>query len=83
MDEQQLDELQRLVRVEAELHYVKETVEKAAEKIDKLERKLERYEGKLGGIFMVLVALGALLKWLWIEKLGVWNDLKSLFGKGP
>lgn len=54
--------------IREEMHSVRTTVEA-------MDKKLSRYEGKLGGIFIVVAALGALLKWLWV-------DLRNLLGKG-
>ena len=51
---------------------LEEKVEHIEEKLDSLLLKFARYEGKLGGILMVLAALGACFKLFWI-------DIKNLF----
>ena len=51
---------------------LEEKVEHIEEKLDSLLLKFARYEGKLGGILMVLAALGACFKLFW-------TDIKNLF----
>lgn len=47
-------------------------VEHVEEKLDSLLMKFARYEGKLGGILMVLAALAACFKLFW-------QDIKNAF----
>lgn len=56
------------LEIREEMHSVRTTLEA-------MDKKLSRYEGKLGGIFIVVAALGALVKWLWV-------DIRAFLGKG-
>jgi hypothetical protein len=59
---------QERAEIKEEMHSVRTTVEA-------MDKKLSRYEGKLGGIFIVVAAIGALLKWLWV-------DIRAYLGRG-
>lgn len=62
---------------EARLRAVENKLEKACEKLDALLVKLNRYEGKLGGMLMAAAALIAFFKFVAVEGT-TW--LSKLFG---
>ena len=51
---------------------LEQKMERQEEKLDSLLLKFARYEGKLGGILMVLAAITACFKLFW-------TDIKNLF----
>ncbi len=53
---------ERVMRAETTLHSVQADLQTATEKLDALLHKLERYEGKLGGVLIAAAAFVAFFK---------------------
>lgn len=79
MSEQMGEVLERIARLETKMDAVEYTYREAKTDVQKIEdnletlmRKIERYESKLGGVFLAATALIALIKlvgetgWKWL-----------------
>ena len=79
MSEQMGEVLERIARLETKMDAVEYTYREAKTDVQKIEdnletlmRKIERYESKLGGVFLVATALIAFIKlvgetgWKWL-----------------
>lgn len=82
MDHEDKEIYERLATLEAlaeagkeERAEIKNEMRSVRNTVEAMDKKLSRYEGKLGGIFIVVAALGALIKWLWV-------DIKAFLGRG-
>lgn len=80
MDDHAAEMLERIARLEAKMDTVEYTYREAKADVRKIEdnletlmRKIERYESKLGGVFLAATALIAFIKlvgetgWRWIQ----------------
>ena len=80
MDDHAAEMLERIARLEAKMDTVEYTYRGAKADVRKIEdnlatlmRKIERYESKLGGVFLAATALIAFIKlvgetgWRWIQ----------------
>ena len=57
-EEQNVDRQKRLEHIENELTSIRETV-------DRIDKELSQYRGMVGGVLLVLTALGAAVKLAW------------------
>lgn len=80
MDDHAAEMLERIARLETKMDTVEYTyreakvdVRKIEDNLETLMRKIERYESKLGGVFLAATALIAFIKlvgeagWRWIQ----------------
>ena len=57
--------VERLAKLEARHDLVKEDLDKVAEQLTKINSKLDKYEGRWGGILMVVSAVATMLAIFW------------------
>lgn len=64
------DLVTRVAKLEARHELVKEDLDKVTEALTSINRKLDKYEGRWGGILMVVSAVATMLAIFWstIEK---------------
>ena len=78
MDEHYVEHIamlrERVMRAETTLQSVQADLREATEKLDALLHKLERYEGKLGGVLIAAAAFIAFFKFIVTEG---WEFLKG------
>ena len=65
---------ERVMRAETTLHSVQADLREATERLDALLHKLDRYEGKLGGVLIAAAAFFAFFKFVFTTG---WDFLKG------
>lgn len=70
MTHDEADLVSRVAKLEARHELVKEDLDSVAESLKSINSKLDKYEGRWGGIIMVVSALATMLAIFWsaIEK---------------
>lgn len=65
MTEHELDIERRLTAIEAKYERTVEDLEKVANQLSVITSKLDKYEGKWGGVIMVVTALATMMAIFW------------------